>query len=96
MKTLINKLSAAIVLILFGSSASYADFPIEYQLRLETGSVYQLTMETTLSSNMIIDSQRQTMEQSKGSGLRHACSDPACGGNERASRSIHLFLQRDL
>ena len=64
MKTLINKLSAAIVLILFGSSASYADFPIEYQLRLETGSVYQLTMETTLSSNMIIDSQRQTMEQS--------------------------------
>ena len=46
MKISVIKLTVAIILILSGSSVAWADFPIEYNLNLEQGSVYKLSMET--------------------------------------------------
>ena len=63
MKISVIKLTVAIILILSGSSVAWADFPIEYNLNLEQGSVYKLSMETIQSSKMIIESEQQIMEQ---------------------------------
>jgi hypothetical protein len=52
------------IIIILSAVQSRADFPISFKLHLDQGTIYKLTMETTQSTNMIIEAKQQIMKQS--------------------------------